>query len=27
VARFVLRSDFFSIRRETGPREETAITD
>ncbi len=25
VARFVLRSDFFSIRRETGPREETAV--
>ncbi len=27
VARFVLRSDFFSIRPETGPREETAIND
>ena len=27
VARFVLRSDFFSIRPEAGSREETAITD
>src|ERR1700760_152726 len=27
VARFVLRSDFFSIRPEAGPREETAVTD
>jgi hypothetical protein len=27
VARFVLRSDFFSTRLETGSREEEAITD